>query len=173
MKTNYHERKRSFLSSSKKIFALVLITATLLGQLTFAQDSTKTNPSELLRAYLDIKNALVASDPSAASIKAGQFVKTLNGIDSKVVNEGTRNAMLKHAGQMSVSKDLRVQRENFATLSANMYILAKSVKLSGEPVFYVYCPMKKAYWLSSDASIKNPYYGSAMLTCGQVTETIK
>jgi hypothetical protein len=33
--------------------------------------------------------------------------------------------------------------------------------------------MKKAYWLSPDKAIKNPYYGSAMLTCGKVTETIQ
>jgi hypothetical protein len=28
--------------------------------------------------------------------------------------------------------------------------------------------MKKASWLSNDKAIKNPYYGSAMLTCGNV-----
>jgi hypothetical protein len=33
--------------------------------------------------------------------------------------------------------------------------------------------MKKMYWLSSEAAIKNPYYGKMMLTCGSVTETIK
>ncbi|RYF82932.1 MAG: DUF3347 domain-containing protein, partial [Chitinophagaceae bacterium] len=36
-----------------------------------------------------------------------------------------------------------------------------------------YCPMKKALWLSNEKAIKNPYYGSAMLTCGKVTETIE
>ena len=30
--------------------------------------------------------------------------------------------------------------------------------------------MKKAAWLSSEKQIKNPYYGSSMLTCGEVTE---
>jgi len=33
--------------------------------------------------------------------------------------------------------------------------------------------MKKATWLSSNKTIKNPYYGNAMLTCGQVTETMQ
>jgi hypothetical protein len=33
--------------------------------------------------------------------------------------------------------------------------------------------MKKASWLSSEAAIKNPYFGSAMLTCGKVTATLK
>jgi hypothetical protein len=32
--------------------------------------------------------------------------------------------------------------------------------------------MKKAYWLSGDKVIKNPYFGSAMLTCGTITETL-
>jgi hypothetical protein len=32
--------------------------------------------------------------------------------------------------------------------------------------------MKKAYWLSGDAAIKNPYFGSSMLTCGKVSTTI-
>jgi hypothetical protein len=53
-----------------------------------------------------------------------------------------------------------------------MTVLAKAVKLSSEPVYQVYCPMKKANWLSSSKEIKNPYFGSAMLTCGKVVETI-
>jgi Protein of unknown function (DUF3347). len=32
--------------------------------------------------------------------------------------------------------------------------------------------MKKANWLSSEKEIKNPYYGSTMLTCGSVVDTI-
>jgi len=32
--------------------------------------------------------------------------------------------------------------------------------------------MKKAVWLSNEKAIKNPYYGSQMLTCGKVVETI-
>jgi len=54
-----------------------------------------------------------------------------------------------------------------------MYALAKAVKLTADPVYYTYCPMKKAYWLSSEPTIKNPYFGNAMLTCGKVEETLK
>ncbi|RYF85874.1 MAG: DUF3347 domain-containing protein, partial [Chitinophagaceae bacterium] len=45
-------------------------------------------------------------------------------------------------------------------------------KLSDKPVYVQYCPMKKATWLSSEKQIRNPYYGSSMLTCGEVTETL-
>ena len=33
--------------------------------------------------------------------------------------------------------------------------------------------MKKAYWLSNDITIKNPYFGGTMRDCGKVTNTIK
>jgi hypothetical protein len=32
---------------------------------------------------------------------------------------------------------------------------------------------KGANWLSKESTIKNPYYGSQMLTCGKTVETIK
>ena len=156
----------------KKIFFIVAIFATAFVQNSFAQDSTITQPSQLLNSYYNIKNALVAGNANTASINAEEFIKTLNGIDAKIVNDATREALLKDAGQISESKDIKHQREHFATFSTNMYALAKAVKLNTQPVYYTYCPMKKAHWLSSEAAIKNPYFGSAMLTCGKVTETL-
>lgn len=45
------------------------------------------------------------------------------------------------------------------------------------PIYYQFCPManngKGANWLSKENVVKNPYYGSMMLSCGKVTETIK
>ena len=42
------------------------------------------------------------------------------------------------------------------------------------PVYLDHCPMYEggADWLSRDKAIRNPYYGSQMLTCGSVKETI-
>ena len=154
----------------KKIFLLVAMLATAFMQKGFAQKNVKT---QLLHSYYDIKNALVAGNANTASIKAEEFLKTLNEIDTKIINEATRDALLKDAGHISESKDIKQQREHFATFSTNMYNLIKSVKLTDQPVYYAYCPMKKSYWLSDAPAIKNPYYGSSMLTCGKVTETIK
>jgi hypothetical protein len=156
----------------KKIFFIVAIAATAFVQNSFAQDSTGTQ-SQLLHSYYDIKNALVASNANAASISAEQFVKTTNGIDYKVISEGNINTLLKDATAISESKDLENQRVHFASLSTNMFAVAKAVKLTDQPVYYTYCPMKKVYWLSNEATIKNPYFGSAMPTCGKVVETLK
>ncbi|MDQ6756861.1 MAG: DUF3347 domain-containing protein [Bacteroidota bacterium] len=154
----------------KKIFLLVAIIATALVQNSFAQDNSKT---QLLHSYLDIKNALVAGNASLASEKAGEFVKALNSADIKTLSADSRDALLKDADHISKTKEIKHQREHFEKFSLNMYTLAKAEKLTDKPVYYAYCPMKKAHWLSSEPAIKNPYFGSAMLTCGKVEETLK
>jgi len=153
-----------------KRILLVALIATTFSQQNFAQDSTKTQP--LLTSYYKLKDALVSSNPTTSAANAEEFVKALNEIDKETIKEESRNALLSDANAISHSKDLKVQREVFATLSTNMFALAKTVKLSDEPVYQQYCPMKKASWLSNYKAIKNPYYGSAMLTCGSVKEAL-
>lgn len=156
----------------KKILIVALV-ATAFLQNSLAQDSAIIQTSPLLSSYYELKNALVAGNATTASLRAEEFVKALNAINVSNVNEDVRNGLFKDAGYISTNKNIKQQRELFATFSTNMYALAKAMKLTADPVYYAYCPMKKAYWLSSEAAIKNPYYGSAMLTCGKVAETIK
>lgn len=159
----------------KKIFITVALFATAFLQNSFAQDSTiktQTQLPQLLISYYGIKDALVAGNSGKAAASAGEFVKAANGIDYKIVSEGNIHALLKDAGAISETTDLKKQREQFARLSTNMITLAKAVKLGTQPAYETYCPMKKASWLSDSKTIKNPYYGSAMLSCGNVVETI-
>jgi hypothetical protein len=140
---------------------------------SFAKDMIKlSQPSQLLAEYYQIKDALVAGNAVLASTKAEAFLKIVNSIDYKVILEGNINALVKDAAIISQAKDIKKQRAQFANLSAKMVTLAKAMKLSEEPVYEVYCPVKKANWLNSNKIIKNPYLGSAMLTCGRVVDTI-
>jgi len=136
--------------------------------------------SQLLTLYYDIKNALVKGDANAAAAKAGEFVKSINGVDMKKLPEADMNVFMPlqeklafDAKHIAETKEIGHQREHFQSFSNNFYKLAKAVKLSDKPVYQDYCPMKKAYWLSSEAAIKNPYFGAQMLTCGKVSDTIK
>lgn len=172
MRIKFYSTKRlSTLLFSKTCF-LFIIAATLLTQSLYAQHDGKGN-DPLFHAYLDIKDAFVSGDAVTASIKAGYFLKVLNETDSNSISQGNRNALSKQSGSIAGFRDIKNQRESFQSLSANMYLVVKSSKLSVSPIYYAYCPMKKAYWLSSEAVIKNPYYGSSMLTCGKVEETLK
>ncbi|TCK83661.1 DUF3347 domain-containing protein [Albibacterium bauzanense] len=158
----------------KKIFLIVALIATAFVQTGFAQHdhaATQAQTPALLPLYYGVKDALVSGNVNLAASKAGELVKTLNGADAKTITN--RDGLLEDAGKIAASKDLKSQREYFAGLSTDMIALAKASKLSAEPVYQMYCPMKKSNWLSSEKTVKNPYYGSAMLTCGKVVETIK
>ena len=158
----------------KKIFLIVAFFATAFVQQSFARDNKQpAQLSQLLHSYYDIKNALVAGDATTAASKAEEFVKIVNGISSNKISEEARNGLLKEATQIAKTKEISHQREHFATFSTILFSLAKSVKLTSDPIYEAYCPMKKVYWLSSEKDIKNPYYGKAMLTCGSVKETLQ
>ena len=67
------------------------------------------------------------------------------------------------------------QREHFVMLSKDINDL---IKLFGtkQKLYQDYCPMadegKGAIWISEVKEIKNPYYGSNMLTCGSIKKTL-
>lgn len=163
-------------SVSKKIF-FALLTICTISIAGYAQETSKL--SSLLSEYYNIKNALVKSDAAAATNSAANFSAAIKAVDMNALSSTDMNAFMPlqnklsgEAGKIATSKNLQSQRENFAALSADFYTLAKTVKFSSQPVYALYCPMKKSYWLNSDKTVKNPYFGSAMLGCGSVTETL-
>lgn len=156
----------------KKLFFTVVLFASAFVQYSFARDTTKTQPSLLPTSYFTLKDALVNSNANAAAASAAIFAKEVNGINKENLKNELRNALLSDVTAISRSKDLKLQREKFASLSAIMLAVAQTVKLSAEPVYHQYCPMKKASWLSDSKTIKKPYYGSAMLSCGSIKEIL-
>lgn len=133
--------------------------------------------------YFALKDALVKSDGNLASTKAAALLASIKAVEmSKLTTE-------EHTVWMKVMKDLAFdtehieetkdaghQRDHFNTLSDNVYKLLK-VSNYEQPIYYQHCPManggKGANWLSKENAIKNPYYGSQMLTCGKTVETIE
>ena len=158
----------------KRIFLFVAAIATTLVQTTFAQEqqNARNANTSVLESYYSLKNALVAGNANLANAKAVELTKSIESDDSKTIGDKEKAELLKHSAKVSQTKDIKAQREHFAPLSVAMITLAKSGKLSSDPIYVQYCPMKKSSWLSSEKPVKNPYYGSAMLTCGKVSETI-
>ncbi|MCA0349343.1 MAG: DUF3347 domain-containing protein [Bacteroidetes bacterium] len=133
--------------------------------------------------YFAIKDALVKTDGNAASAKANELLISINTlkmselkIDAHTVWMKVMNDLKADATLIYNSTDAKKQRASFDTLSENIYQLIK-VSKTETPVYYQHCPMandgKGANWLSKENTIKNPYYGSMMLSCGKVVETIR
>jgi copper chaperone CopZ len=137
----------------------------------------------VFEAYFGIKDALVKTDGATASAKAKTLVTAINGVKMESLPMDVHMVWMKvlknlkeDAEHIADTKDATHQRDHFGTLSKNVYALLKVSK--GEtPTYYQFCPManngKGANWLSKESAIKNPYYGSKMLSCGSTVETIK
>lgn len=140
----------------------------------------QSSVSQVLPLYMDIKNALTNDNAALASSKAEAFTNAVNAVDMNALSGNEMNAFMAaqkklaaEGSQIAETKDIKKQREAFAVLSSDMITVTKSAKLSEKPVYVDYCTMKKTSWLSNDATIKNPYFGRQMSTCGKITETIQ
>lgn len=133
--------------------------------------------------YFELKNALVATDATNAAKHAKMLEAALTKVQMNKLTDKSHQVWMKvmkplatNIKAISGSKDIKKQRQSFIDLSADMYTLLKASDVS-EPVYVQFCPMANggdgAKWLSKESVVKNPYYGSMMLTCGSVKETIK
>ncbi|MBP6285122.1 MAG: DUF3347 domain-containing protein [Paludibacteraceae bacterium] len=133
--------------------------------------------------YFSIKDALVKSDGNTASAKAKDLSNAISSVKMETLTTEEHTVWMKvmkdlafDAEHIAETKDVGHQRDHFTSLSDNIYKLIK-VSKQETSVYYQHCPMfndgKGANWLSKENAIKNPYYGSSMLSCGKTTETIK
>ncbi len=71
----------------------------------------------------------------------------------------------------------KTKRMHFEPLSEAFIETARTLGAIGQTFYVAYCPMydddRGAYWLSEFEEIKNPYFGSMMLRCGEVRERIR
>lgn len=155
----------------KKI-KILLATMIYIGSLQAQPATVQT----MVNSYLQVKDALVKSDPAKAASAATELstgIRLVNPVDlamkERTAFETNGKILLESAETISKTTDLSKQRTAFAALSVALWkIIELSESIKGK-VYYQYCPMKKAYWLSLEPGIKNPYYGSSMLSCGNIS----
>jgi hypothetical protein len=141
--------------------------------------STQKNgaTSEIIDSYLLIKNGLVNDDDVAATKGGKALLAAFSGFDMSQLREAQHKEYMeisesaKEHAEHIVKSPLEHQREHFESLSTDVSDL---VALLGtdKTLYQDYCPMVKASWLSETKDIKNPFYGSKMLTCGTIKKQI-
>lgn len=133
--------------------------------------------------YLVVKDALVKDDSKKVVEGAQQLLNSLNLIDMKLLKDNNaHNHWMKLEKELKSStksisevSNIKEQRNHFKHLSSH---LGSAIQLFGvnEKVYNQFCPMaddnKGAYWLSKEEKVSNPYFGDAMLTCGEVKQVI-
>jgi len=158
-----------------------MLTLTLSVLLAAAKHAAPANAiDKITTAYLDVKNALAASNGALAETKAKDLLAALSADPAKGLKPDQQKLLNSYLDKLkfdsrniSETTAIEHQREHFTSLSKNLYEVLKGLKLNTITIYMDYCPMKKAYWLSETAAIKNPYYSDKMMaTCGSAKATL-
>ena len=137
----------------------------------------------VLRGYLDAQEALAADEITrgrgaldtlatvANNVKAEGSSETAAAWD-KIASTLIGNARTAHRAE--VDADVR---SAFEDLNGPMKrLLSQFGNPLNEPVQTAFCPMafdnRGAGWIQRTGSLANPYYGAAMLRCGEVSATV-
>jgi Cu(I)/Ag(I) efflux system membrane fusion protein len=134
--------------------------------------------------YINLKDALVKEDSKSTSTSASTLLNNLTKVNMKLLSDNKAHnhwmslekEIKSSATAISETSDIKLQRNHFKHLSSH---LINAVQLFGvnEKVYLEFCPMadnnKGAFWLSKEEKVINPYFGDAMLTCGEVKQIIE
>ena len=135
-------------------------------------------------AYLEIHHALSRDDLEKGQAAADALKEALDATDMGLLKEPAHSAWMKEL--MSLGKsvdgikaagDISGARDSFKPLSESMYAAVKQFGTGGEqPIYRFLCSMafdnRGAHWLQSNKDLENPYWGSMMFRCGEMTETL-
>ena len=130
----------------------------------------------LASAYLNLSD-LLAQDKTDGAVKQLTVIhmaaSDLTGSDNEKM---TAIAERVTEGANNKDKDIESLRNSFKSISPAVielvHLMPPSAKVA-PTIRQAYCPMAKASWLQTGEIVTNPYFGSAMLRCGKVTETIE
>jgi len=133
--------------------------------------------------YIVLKDALIKEDVKTTTLASSMMLKNLADVEMKLLKGDAHTAWMqlskelkKHTKSLNSTTDIQQQRNHFKPLSANFIMIVEKFGINQE-VYSQFCPMADnntgGYWLSLQEKVLNPYFGNAMLTCGEVTKTIK
>lgn len=139
----------------------------------------------VLEAYLKLHEALAADKTQEALTAVDQIGISLSAVDMSRLQGEAHTAWMrllenlqKALALMAESKDLEGLRKGFAKVSEAIVVMARNFSLgAGRPLYHIRCPMafegQGATWLQPDETVRNPYYGALMLSCGEVPELLR
>ncbi|WP_029037801.1 efflux RND transporter periplasmic adaptor subunit [Salinimicrobium xinjiangense] len=148
-----------------------------------ASEKFQAQLGNVVSVYLQLKDALVEEKEKESLNLTKKFQDAIQKTEASALSgeakafwEEKQKFLLQHAEVGVEAENIQKQRENFVYVSEALIKTVAAFGVKGESLYVDYCPMansdKGAYWLSTTAEIRNPYYGDAMLKCGEIVEQL-
>jgi len=146
-------------------------------------DAFRAQIASVLDGYLAMQTGLSKDDSKAASDALAATSKALGTVDVKLLDSAAYGAWMRELPslgdalkEMAKAKDINDQRAGFALVSEALPPVLRVFGPTDRTLYIIRCPMafnnRGATWVQPDKSVRNPYFGATMLTCGSVVETI-
>jgi Cu(I)/Ag(I) efflux system membrane fusion protein len=141
--------------------------------------------SPVYRAYVKAQRSLAADDLARAKTALESAIRAADGVDAQRLTSEAREtwtvlraALVRHAREGSRASEIEGARAAFEPLSAKVLeTVATFGQATGAELYEAYCPMafdnRGAAWLQEGDAIRNPYFGDAMLECGEIRKTFE
>jgi hypothetical protein len=142
----------------KKTIVILFIAALSSAATVHASDAMKA----IVGSYLDIQARL-----------AGDKIEGIKPVAQAIVEQAARmgtggEGIVKTAKALEQAADLKAARDAFGPLSDAVIAAGNAENWKDVPdVRVAYCPMVKRSWVQKEETIRNPYYGASMLSCGE------
>lgn len=148
-------------------------------------DSLARQMKDFMQAYYTLKDAFVKSDTGLANVAAAELREASLGIHAEELKSDAARyrqtvSAIEGLGAeiagLTGERTMLGKRQEFQMISGITYKLIKNTGMKDQTVYRDFCPMFNsgdgAFWLSDSPTISNPYYGTEMPDCGQLSETI-
>ena len=138
---------------------MVRLAVIALALVAFAVPAPAAVADGLAAPYLHIQVAL-ANDSTDGVVEAARTIA------AEALEMGETAAAIGAAAEaLAGATDLWSARDAFGPLSDALIAYGKEVGFGDLRV--AYCPMVDKEWVQATSEIRNPFYGSMMLTCGE------
>lgn len=125
-------------------------------------------------AYFSIQSALASDNLALAKSTASKLDENVANAECSTKGEDCCAEIAGAAHGIANANDIAAARSAFNDFSKVMLARVES-HAPEQAVYQMYCPMafnnKGASWLQNNDNLRNPYFGSAMLTCGSTKAT--
>ncbi len=147
------------------------------------EDKFLTAVDPVVQKYFDIQSALASDDFTATQAEAAKLALALGKVPVPVLEKeaanvwlGLKDRMTAAAGEFGAAGDIKAARVAFEPLTKIAEELVRRFGTGEIAVYQAYCPMafsnKGANWLQKNEELRNPYFGSLMLSCGEIKEQL-
>lgn len=147
-------------------------------------EKAKKALAPIFQDYFKLKDALTEDDLTTAKSKVKSLQQSLEQVNMTLFKGDAHQIWMDYSMELRMNleqarkaEDIDQIRESFISISKAIIGLNESFEPLKYKVYVQHCPMannnKGADWISKEEEIRNPYFGSSMLNCGELKSAMK